>query len=471
MKNKYLYLLKNVGLLTISNFGSKILSFILIPIYTSILTTTEYGIYDIYATTISILIPILTLNIYEAVMRYCIDKENKKENIFLVGLKYNIISTINIIVLIFINYYFKIFSIVNLYWYYFILLFISESIYNLFTQFCRGIDKIKIIAIAGIINSIAIVSLNILFLCVFKIGLDGYFLSYIISYLLTCIYIAFSIKIWKYVCLSNDKKYEKDMIKYSFPLIFDTISWWIINISDRYIVTFFCGIAQNGIYSIAYKIPSILNIMQSIFNQAWTLSAVKEYDENNCNFYSNIYLIYNFGMVMICSILLLFNKIIAEILFANEFYEAWRYAPFLMISVVFGALSGLLGGIFNASKNSKILAKTTVIGSIVNIILNIILIKSIGVIGAAISTCIAYIIVWLLRFKKVNKLIKLNIKVKRDIISYIILIIQALVFCFVNNNIYLYLIEFILISIVIILYKKEIYNIKNKLIEMAKNIL
>lgn len=80
--NKYKYLIKNMGLLTISNFGSKILSFILIPIYTNYLTTVKYGTFDLFNTTISLLMPILTINIMSAVLRFSLDENsNKKRNI------------------------------------------------------------------------------------------------------------------------------------------------------------------------------------------------------------------------------------------------------------------------------------------------------------------------------------------------------------------------------------------------------
>ena len=107
----------------------------------------------------------------------------------------------------------------------------------------------------------------------------------------------------------------------------------------------FCGASITGIYSVSYKIPSLLNLFQNIFNQAWLLSAVKENDETKTtDFYENVYKIYNTGMTVVCSGLLVFNKLIAKILFTNDFYNAWKFAPFLMISVVFGGMCGLLGG-------------------------------------------------------------------------------------------------------------------------------
>lgn len=459
-KNKYSFLLKNIGLLTISNFGSKILSFILIPLYTYLLTTTEYGTYDIYATTVSLMIPILTINIVEGVMRFSLDKDCNKNDIFSIGLKRVINAIIVFSILVLINKIIGIIRIFNEYYILFILLFSFELIYSLFSQFSRGLEKIKEVAIAGFINSISIVTFNIFFLLVIKSGLEGYFWANILGYILPSIYIFFKLKIWKYYENKKNKDLKKEINNYSRPLVFNTISWWINNVSDRYIVTWICGVAANGIYSIAYKIPSILNVFQSIFSQAWTLSAVKEYKNDNGEFYTNTYKVYNLALIIICSLLIALDKIIAKILFSKEFFIAWKYAPFLMISVLFGSLSGLLGGIFSAAKKSKDLARTTFLGAIVNTILNVLLVYFIGPIGAAISTMISYIIVWILRLIIANRISKLKISIKKDIICYSLLLFQSIVLILpILNSQYKYIIQIIIIAVLVLINYDDIKNI------------
>ena len=115
------------------------------------------------------------------------------------------------------------------------------------------------------------------------------------------------------------------MHRYSFPLIANNLAWWVNNASDRYMVTWICDVAQNGIYSVAYKIPSILSILQSIFQQAWTLSAVKDYNSEDRNaYFTKVYNMLNFILVMGCSGLIMLDKILAGFLYANEFYAAWK---------------------------------------------------------------------------------------------------------------------------------------------------
>ena len=403
MDGKYKYLLKNLGLMTISSFASKILSFILVPLYTAALTTDEYGTYDIYTTTAFLLIPLLSVCISDAVLRFALDKENEPNEVFSIGILFYIRACICVTILIAVNYMLEIVEVLNQYPLFFLLYYYLCLISDILTQFARGLERISDVAISGILSSITTIFLNILFLLIIPLGIEGYFIANISAFGITALYLFFRLHVWKYLKCHITKKLKKKMVTYSSPLILNQIGWWINNASDRYIVTWICGTAANGIYSVAYKIPSLLSVFQTIFNQAWTLSAVKELDEEANRFYTNIYKIYNCGMVLICSALVAADKIIARLLFANDFYEAWKYAPYLMLSVVFGSLSGLLGGIFTAAKDSKIIAKTTAVGASVNTVLNIILVYLIGPIGAAIATLISYILVWGVRLRKAKK--------------------------------------------------------------------
>lgn len=460
---KYNYLLKNIGVLTISNFGTKFLSLILIPLYTRVLSTTEYGTYDVYFTTVSLLIPILTLNIIEALMRFLLDKKQKKSMIFSIGLKRVIISCILVIVFVLCNYYYKFIELFNMFPVYFVLLFIGSIIYDLLSQFSRGIERVSCLAFAGALNSITMLGLNVFLLIYVKMGLEGYFIANCFAYFIPSIYLFFKLKVWKYITSETDQILKKNMFNYSKPLVFNTIAWWINNVSDRYIVTWLCGVAANGVYSVAYKVPSILNVFQSIFNQAWTLSAVKEFDENSSKFYSDIYEIYNCGMVIVCSSLIAAVKIMANILFAKDFFIAWQYAPFLMLSVVFGAISGLLGGIFSAAKQSKIFAQTTIVGAVLNIVLNIVLIDYIGVVGAAISTLVSYFLVWILRYRAANRIVVLDIDIKNNLIVYFLLFAQCCIWSVSANEVLIYFIQILIVCIIINLNKNDIFRLYNKL--------
>jgi O-antigen/teichoic acid export membrane protein len=260
------------------------------------------------------------------------------------------------------------------------------------------------------------------------------------------------------------------MVVYSRPLMINNISWWISSASDRYIVTWLCGLAINGIYSVGYKIPSILNIFQTIFNQAWTISAVQDFDADDKNgFFTRMYNMYNFGMVAVCSVLIVLTKGIAHILYAKDFYVAWQYVPFLLLATLFGALSGYIGGIFAAVKDANIFAKSSIIGAIVNVILNIILILLFGSIGAAISTAISYVVTWALRMMHVKKYINLKCSMTRDITTYLLLVLQGAMLFIPIQTLLIYIVECGLLILILFLNKDQLQFILNKALKKGKS--
>lgn len=468
---KYVELIKNFGFLTISNFGSKLLAFILVPLYTSVLTTEEYGNYDFINTTISLLIPLLTIDISGAALRFLLDKKSNKKSIISYSLLLTIISIFIVFFGLIINHYFSLIRIIDDYAMFFLIFYISSLIYTTLQNVARGLDKLKSIAIVGFINSVLVLTLNILFLLKFELGLNGYFLAYIISNFISSIYLILDCKIYSYISFtSSDKTLISKMNKYSFPLMFNSIGWWVNNVSDRYMVTYMISSSANGVYSLAYKIPSLLSIIQSIFNQAWTISAVKSADEKEkANYYSNIYSLYNFFLIMSSSLLIIFTKILALLLYKNEFYEAWQYMPLLIISNLFGALSGLLGGVFSATKDSKTMGRTTIIGSVINIIINYVLIQKIGIMGAAIGTFVSFFAVWVMRYIKVSNSIKLSKNLFLDFTCYFILMVQLSLFYINIDSINMYIIELFLLIILLILNYRTIKDNKDKILKIIKS--
>lgn len=461
--NGYKYLFKNIGLLTLSSFATKLLSFFLVPLYTSILTTTEYGTYDLISTTVSVLMPILTLNVQDAVMRFSIEQKQNRKAIVSVAVKILMIANVIVVLGLIVNSIFGFSALIDDYAIFFFLMFLAQTVSGVITYYIRGIDKIADLSVSSVLVSIFTISCNILFLVVFHWGLNGYFLANIIGPLAQCLYLAIRSDVIRDTDLRTDFLVEKkEMLDYSVPMIANTIAWWINNVSDRYVIIFFCGLAENGIYSVSSKIPSILNIFQSIFSQAWTLSAVKDFDPEDKNgFFTNTYRAYNCFMVIICSVIIVGDKILAQFLYANDFYVAWRYVPWLTIAIVFGSLSGYIGGFYTAVKNSKIFAQSTVVGAVSNVILNLILTPMLGALGAAIATAVCYFVVLVMRYWHSKKIIKLKIRLGRDLITYGLLIMQSIILLMLDGAV-MYGVELGVLLLIILLYADDIGAVLDK---------
>lgn len=457
-------LFKNIGLLTLGNFTTKLLSFFLVPLYTSVLTTSEYGIYDIIHTTIILLVPVLTIDIQEAVVRFSISKEAGEDEILITGLRFAAISILIILGITIINSQFRLVKMLEDYSVYFFLLFSFTALSQVLSSFARGMDKVKDYTIASVISSTISILLNVWLLAFAGKGLEGYFISFIAGYIFLCVYLVISLKIHKYINRGKIKKeLQHNMIRYSAPLVLNAIGWWLNSASDRYVVSWICGLAVNGIYSVGYKIPSILNIFSTIFNEAWILSAVKDFDPNDKDgFFVKTYNIYQFLMIVVCSGLIVFTRLIALILFKKDFYNAWIYIPLLNISMLFGALSGVIGGAFSAVKDSKIYSVSTLAGAVINIVFDILLVMKIGAIGAAIATMISYITVWVIRLICVKKYMVLRVNYKRDLAAYAVLLAQCFWLYLIPDSIIYYLIAIPMLVVILLLFKKELSVVINK---------
>lgn len=424
--NKTNYLLKNMGILTISNFASKILVFLLVPLYTSVLTTAQYGSYDLAVSTTTLLYPILTLNIVDAVMRFSMDKGYSKEKIVSIGMRFVSISIILFGLGMFILNRFALWPDIHGLELFIFFYYISYVFNQFLIQFAKGLERVKDMGVAGVISTVITLATNILFLLVFEWGLIGFFLASIMAQALSAFYLMVRVRFFNFITdLKIDKELAKEMLVYCVPLIASVVGWWINSTADKYVVTFMIGLSANGLLSVSYKIPQTINTLQSIFIQAWQISAIKEYGEKDISrFYGNTFSIINVIMCAVCSWLILLTKPIASILYAKDFYASWQYVPFLLIASVLNCASGLLGPILSAHKNSKAMMWSALIGAIANIILNIALVKIIGIQGATIATVICSYIIYTVRKKAVGNDIKIE-KYSIVVITWLLLCLQA----------------------------------------------
>lgn len=464
MDKKYKTLIKNIGYLTISNFASKILVFLLVPLYTSILTTAEYGRYDAIITTVQFLTPIVILNVSDGVMRYLLDKKYDRKEIYSIGYKYIVIGILLIGSLCILNSITGIINFLHGYELYCFLYSIFYILNNHYIQWAKGENKVSIMAFCGTIGTVAMLVSNILFLLVFNWGLDGFFIANILSQAIPVIIYSIKLKAFKGVTFRYNHIIEKEILIYSIPLIFNTIGWTINSSLDKYCIIYFLGIETSALVAVAYKIPTILSVIYAIFTQAWQISAINAYEQNDkVEFYSSTFLFVNAMGAALSGGLIIFNRLLSKILFANEFYVAWKFVPFLLLSAMFNQTAGFVGPLLSAKKDSAGMAKAAVWGSISNFILNIVFIILIGAQGAVVATAISSFIIYFVRWWYAKDLLDKKIYIYLYS-SWIFLLISAVAEV-VGINWYVQIICFLAICYI---NKKQVIKIFNFIKERVK---
>lgn len=457
-ENRTKELSKNILLFTLSNIGAKFISFLLVPLYTSYLGTEEYGIIDLAATILNLTIPVLTISLEATMLRFCLDKEEKNCSVITNGVFVWTRAVILNFVVIMALWKFGVFRGAEYMLVYYGIYFIIQSLNEVSNSIYRGIDRVSVGVICSLLYSLLLGGFNILFIAVLKYGILGYYLSLTLSSIICLTVGAFRIHVNKYLSRNNfDKCLLKRMQSYGGPLIFNQIGWWLNNSVDKYVVIFFLGMSANGVYSIAYRIPTIISVFSSIFASAWSISAIKEYKSKGASaFSSQMYSIYNGFLVVTCGVLLIFNIPLAKLLFKNEFFEAWKITGILVVATLFNGLAGFVGAFFSAAKDSKSYAISTILGGVVNIVVSALLVNVIGIYGVAIGTFVSYIAIWIIRLIRSRGYISLKFSKVKHVTMYVLLVAECVV-GLQGINVYIIIVQ---ISILMVLIAMNYQQLK-----------
>lgn len=446
--NKYKKLISNTIIFGIGTFGSKFLVFLLMPLYTSVLEKSEYGVVDLIIQTSNLLIPIVSLGIANAVIRFGLDKSVKKSDVFSIGLV-TILGGFGVfLILVPVLSKIKYISGNTFLIYLFVLM---SCLRTLCSQFVRAKEYVKLYALDGVLSTITIILFNVMFLVVIKLGVTGYILAIVASDFLSTVFLFFSANLKRYVKLKTfNRDLAKSMIKYSIPLIPATIFWWITNVSNRFIVAYVLGSEANGLFAVSYKIPTLVVLVSNIFMDAWQMSAVSEEDEaSRSRFFSKVFNSYQSILFLCASGIILFSKLVTKILVTDAYYLSWKYIPFLSMATTFSCLVTFLGSVYMVEKKSMLTLSTTVVGAVVNVVLTFILIHKYGVNGAAFATFISYLTVFLLRSVNIKNFITIKWNAPKFILNIIIVLCQSFIMIYEVKYWLIYEIIFVSVMMVI----------------------
>ena len=408
--NKYQKLASNTIILAIGQFGSKLLVYVMLKFYTNMLGADGFGDVNNIINASSLLISVVTLSINEGVLRYALDKANNGKHVLSIGINTAIIGLVIFAAAV------PLIGFIDMLAEYKWLIYMyvaTGSIKGICAIYVRARGHVKLFAIDGILTTISVILLNLLLLGVFHLGVVGYVLSVSLGDLFSIIFLTVRAKLYKqYRPLGNDPVLAKSMIRYSIPLMPTTIMWWIINVSDTFMVTAFFGSAANGVYSFAFKFPNLAAIIVGIFSQAWHMSAITERNSRKISqFYSNVFSMIETVMFITASgILLVLRPIIMPFFGSEEFAGAYIYVPFLVAAVVFQSFNNFLSSIYEACNKTTHSFISSVIGATSNILLNLILLNSpMGVLGAALATFVSYVLVYIYRVFDTRKYLYMSV--------------------------------------------------------------
>ncbi len=470
--NREKQLAKNTLVVALGKIATRFISFFLLPLYTALLSTEEYGTIDLLNTLISLMLPLLFLQIDQALFRFLIDERKKEERkttlittvLMTTGVQTLIFSIIYLLISPFIHNQYQYFLLVNL---------IFAELSNVFLEIARGFGHNGVYSVGSLITGSFTIILNVILIAFFGWGANGMLAATLFGNIAGCIFVFFKEKLYRYIDFKTYSKSErKKLWKYSIPLVPNQLSWWVVNTSDRIIVTCLLGIGLNGVYSSANKISSICITLFGILNMTWQESAAMYInDDDHAEYFSKMI---NFIMsifVSMCLGLIAFMPFLFSFLIIGEGYSgAYYQIPILLIATIFNVLVSLLGSIYVALKRTKEVAKTSIFAALINIVIDLALIKVIGLYAASISTLVAYFTMAIYRYIDIRKYMKIKLDYKM-FLTYLFYGV-IIVFCYYSKNLYFYILGAILAAILFLVYNmpfiKKVFSIIKKKIQRKR---
>lgn len=386
-KKDYKYLINNVLLFAISSFSTKIMSYIILPLYTSTVTETEYGIIDLVTVLINLLVPVLSICISDWVLRYV--TENNDEAVEKFSISFIVIALSTALLIVIYPVLSRI-DILNGYVGYLIIGYFFTAINLLFSYMVRAINKVRLISICSILSAVITIFLNLFWHSKDSLSINSYFICQYIGIGIGLLVFFVRGKLYLYLKpVKITRDICKEIISYCLPLIPNSLFWWMNSSIDKISVITLLSVASSGVYSAASKIPSLMTIFATIFQQAWNLTIFKKKEDGAQSFEEWMLVLYQGALLVGSLIIIVMSKFLASILLRGSFFSSWILIPILVVSFAFTTISTFIGSFFTAAKNTKPLFLSSLVAAVINISCNFILIKVIGLFGAAVATTIS----------------------------------------------------------------------------------
>lgn len=445
-------LAKNTVILTFGRICTQFVSFLLLPLYTAILEPEVYGIADLFNSYIYLIIPLVSLMLDQGLFRFlleCREDEKRKKTLLstvllINGVEIIIYLLIYMVIQRFIGSQYKIFLLIDV---------ALNILLNTLLQFARGVGKNGVYAISSFLSASMTVVSNVVTLVFLRMGAWGLFISTVIGRSIALIVTVILLKTWRYFEVKEFSKDEaKRLMSYSLPFIPNQLSWWIISVSDRTIISWFLNVAANGLYSVANKFSSIYITFYNIFNLSWTESVSlhindkdsEEFLENTINTMFKLF-------YAVCIGIIAYMPLVFPLLINEQYNQAYEQIPILMLAVLFQVIVGLYSVIYVALKKSTEIAKTSFWAAVINIGVDVALIKFIGLYAASISTLVAYAAMSVYRYFHIKKYV--NVPLHKKAIYLIITVIVCL--SYYCNNVFMNIFMALAVTVFAVVSNKD----------------
>ena len=423
--------MKDIGIYAIGNIGSKVITFLMVPLYTYFVhDTSDFGYYDVCLTVCFLLMPFLTLQLRDGAFRFLLDcdDETRKKRIVTFVCR-TMLSTLSLAVLVTI-----VLALTThiAYLGYVLGLLVALSLQEVFSQVFRGLGNNRAFIMVGILSALGIGLFSVLFVAGLDWGIKGVFLANILARILALVIVELRVRLivhntwWSL----SSREVGRDILRYTLPLLPGSLCWWITGSSEPLFIKHFIGLDVNGVYAVAMRFTGIISTLAIIFYQAWQETAILQYNRpDRDRFFSKIFNSYIFLLATILVGYVFMLKVNYGWLVADEYSESLNYVYPLGVSAVIFAIAAFFDMGYQCAKDTKRTLPAIVLAAIVNVVLNFALIKHMGVYGVIITQLVTYLVLVIYRWHDMKRYFVLKIS-RRVIVPVAVIVLSALPFYF-----------------------------------------
>lgn len=425
--------LKSVGIYAVGNIGSKLITFLMIPLYTFFVETSEFGYYDLCFTAVLLLTSFASLQLRDGAFRFLIDSKTDEEKTEVVSATMRLLSR-SLLVFMLLSALVSVVYPVRCLWLSFGLL-VSMALIEVFGQMARGVGETKTFVVSNIISAFSIGALSVVFVVWCGWGITGIFLANIFARMIAVVYIEIRVGLLrKYFNVSlKSSGMTRDLLRYVLPLLPSVMCWWLTTSSDRFFIQHYFTLSDNGIYAVAARFGAIMQIVGAIIFQAWQEMALRQYNSpDRDKFFSEMVNLFIMFMSIAALCFAFGLKIVYPFIVSPEYVAGIVYVFPIIASSVLYALSNILEVGYQCSFETGRALLGVGVSAAVNILLNFVLIQTIGIYGVVVTSVVTYAVLLGFRIHDSRRYFKINIS-KMSILTVAIGAVGVFPFYFTDS--------------------------------------
>ena len=426
--------MRDIGVYAIGNIGSKLITFLMVPLYTYFVHDTgDFGYYDVCLTVCLLLLPFFTLQLRDGAFRFLLDCDDETQRRRIVSFVARTMAS-SLVITLLVAIVLALFTDIQ-HLGYAVGLLIAMSLQEVYSQVFRGLGNNRAFVMVGILSALGIGVFSVIFVAYMGWGIKGIFLANIIARVLALLLVEAKVRLitrhtsWNI----NIGKVGWEILRFTLPLLPGSLCWWLTGSSDRLFIKHFLGLDVNGVYAVAIRFTGIINTLAIIFYQAWQETAILQYHSpDRDRFFSRMFNSYIFllGIILVGYVFML--KVNYSWLVAPQYHESLNYIYPLGLSAVLFALSAFFDMGYQCAKDTPRTLPAIVLAAIVNVALNFLLIKPLGVYGVILTQFITYIVLFTYRWHDMRHYFVLRSS-RRSLVPVVVMLVSAIPFYYCDG--------------------------------------